>query len=78
MKLQAALLALMLTGTITHIQAAESATELNEIQIAHVANTSDNINIRYALLALAISTNPAIREFAETMIRDNVIKIRDK
>ena len=32
---------------------------------------ADNIDIRYAHLALAISKNPAIREFAQTMIRDH-------
>ncbi len=50
---------------------AESPAELNDLQIAHVAYIADNIDIRYAHLALAISQNSAIREFAETMIRDH-------
>jgi len=50
---------------------AESPAELNDLQIAHVAYIADNIDIRYAHLALAISQNPAIHEFAETMIRDH-------
>jgi putative membrane protein len=50
---------------------AESPGDLNDLQIAHVAYTADNIDIRYAHLALAISSNPTIREFAQTMIRDH-------
>ncbi|MCH9695507.1 MAG: DUF4142 domain-containing protein [Gammaproteobacteria bacterium] len=50
---------------------AESPAELNDLQIAHVAYIADNIDIRYAHLALAISQNPAIHKFAETMIRDH-------
>jgi len=50
---------------------AQSPAELNDLEIAHVAYVADNIDIRYAHLALAISKNPAIREFAQTMIRDH-------
>ena len=50
---------------------AESPADLNDLEIAHVAYVADNIDIRYAHLALALSQNPAIREFAETMIRDH-------
>lgn len=50
---------------------AQSPDELNDLQIAHVAYTADNIDIRYAHLALAISENPDVREFAATMIRDH-------
>ncbi len=50
---------------------AESPADLNDLQIAHVAYIADNIDIRYAHLALAISSNPAIHEFANTMIRDH-------
>lgn len=45
--------------------------ELNDLQIAHVAYTADNIDIRYAHLALAISDNPKIHDFANAMIRDH-------
>ena len=44
---------------------------LNDLEIAHVAYTADNIDIRYATIALARSTNPEIHAFAETMIRDH-------
>lgn len=50
---------------------AESPEQLNDLQIAHVAYTADNIDIRYAHLALALSENPAVRDFAQTMIRDH-------
>ncbi len=45
--------------------------DLNDLEIAHVAYTADNIDIRYAHLALAISDNPKIHEFANSMIRDH-------
>ncbi|WP_282605754.1 DUF4142 domain-containing protein [Pelagibius sp. Alg239-R121] len=50
---------------------AASPEELNDLEIAHVAYTADSIDIRYAHLALAISKNPKIHEFARTMIRDH-------
>lgn len=50
---------------------AQSPAELNDLEIAHVAYTADNIDIRYAHLALAISADPKIHEFANTMIRDH-------
>jgi len=50
---------------------AESPAALNDLQIAHVAYTADLIDIRYAHLALGVSKNPAVRAFAETMIRDH-------
>ena len=40
-------------------------------------STADLIDIRYAHLALAISKNPAVRNFAETMIRDHTA-VNDK
>ena len=45
--------------------------DLNDLEMAHVAVTASNIDIAYAHLALALSDDPAIREFAETMIRDH-------
>ncbi|NNE23989.1 MAG: DUF4142 domain-containing protein [Rhizobiales bacterium] len=50
---------------------AKSPAELNDLEIAHVAYTADNSDIRYAHLALAISKDPKIHEFARTMIRDH-------
>lgn len=45
--------------------------KLSDVEMAHVAYTADNIDIRYAHLALAISSSPAVRDFARTMIRDH-------
>jgi putative membrane protein len=48
-----------------------SPADLNDLEIAHVAYTADNIDIRYANIALKRSTNPDIHAFAQTMIRDH-------
>ncbi|KKJ78836.1 hypothetical protein WH95_01465 [Kiloniella litopenaei] len=50
---------------------AENPAELNDLEIAHVAYSADNIDIKYAHLALALSDNPDVRAFAQTMIRDH-------
>lgn len=50
---------------------AQEPADLNDLEIAHVAYVADNIDIRYAHLALAISQNPEVKAFAETMIRDH-------
>lgn len=64
-----AILALsMLTGSHA---TAQNAAELNDPEIAHVAYTADNIDIRYAHLALALTNSPEVRTFAEAMIRDH-------
>ena len=55
----------------TSVSAENSPADLNDLQIAHVAYNADNIDIRYAHLALAISQNPDIHAFAQTMIRDH-------
>jgi putative membrane protein len=44
---------------------------MNDLEIAHSAYTAGTIDIRYAHLALAISEEPSVREFAATMIRDH-------
>ncbi|MFT4715615.1 MAG: putative membrane protein [Paracoccaceae bacterium] len=51
---------------------AQDVASLNDLEFAHVAYTADNIDIRYAHLALAISTNPDIHTFANTMISDHM------
>jgi len=45
--------------------------DLNDLEMAHVAVTASQIDIAYAHLALALSEDPAVRTFAETMIRDH-------
>jgi putative membrane protein len=44
---------------------------MNDLEIAHTAYTAGQLDIRYAHLALAVSENEAVRDFAETMIRDH-------
>lgn len=44
---------------------------LNDLEMAHAAVTANNTDIAYAHIALAFSENPAVRDFAETMIRDH-------
>ncbi|WP_299047134.1 DUF4142 domain-containing protein [uncultured Tateyamaria sp.] len=44
---------------------------MNDLEIAHTAYTAGGIDIRYAHLALAVSENDAVRDFAQTMIRDH-------
>ena len=69
-KLKLAAMAVAVVFSFTAAKAEDPA-KLNDLQIAHVAYTADNIDIRYAHLALAISKNPAVHEFARTMIRDH-------
>lgn len=45
--------------------------DLDDLEMAHVAVTASDIDIRYAHLALALSEDAAVREFAQTMIRDH-------
>jgi len=72
MKLKSMMIAAaMATAIGTAPVQAESPADLNDLEIAHAAYTADNIDIRYAHLALAISENPKVREFAQTMIRDH-------
>ena len=61
---------LALSVFVSGAQANDPA-KLNDLEIAHVAYTADNIDIRYAHLALAISENPEIHKFARSMIRDH-------
>lgn len=49
----------------------QTPANLNDLEIAHVAYTADNIDIRYANIALKRSRNPEIHAFAQTMIRDH-------
>ncbi len=62
---------ILFAGSYSLVAFAQSPAELNDLEIAHVAYVADNIDIRYAHLALGISDNPDILEFAKTMIRDH-------
>ena len=64
--------ALAVVLAVTGAQAAaQDVAQMSDVEYAHIAYTADNIDIRYAHLALALSSNPEVREFAETMIRDH-------
>lgn len=65
------LLLVLFLGFTQNVVFAKEPSELNDLEIAHVAYIADNIDIRYAHLALAISTNQEIHDFAKTMIRDH-------
>ncbi len=72
MKIKNILIAItIMLGMNVGMVTAESPADLNDLQIAHVAYHADNIDIRYAHLALAISENPEVHKFAKTMIRDH-------
>lgn len=51
--------------------AADRMNDMNDLEIAHTAYTAGLLDIRYAHLALALSENDSVREFARTMIRDH-------
>ena len=50
---------------------AQDPAKLNDLEIAHAAYVAGDIDIRNAHLALALSDDPKVREFAELMIRDH-------
>jgi putative membrane protein len=56
---------------ITLTSSAFAADKMNDLEIAHTAYTAGNLDIRYAHLALAITDNDSVRQFAELMIRDH-------
>jgi putative membrane protein len=66
-----ALISAALFGTMIATPPASGQARLDDLEMAHVAVVASQIDISYAHLALALSTNPSIRQFAETMIRDH-------
>lgn len=68
-----ALASMVLAGCMTASNPATAQQDKapNDLEIAHIAYTAGNIDIRYAHLALAISENPQVRQFAELMVRDH-------
>ncbi len=65
------ILTTLLALTIAAPVWASDPAELNDTEIAHVAYVADTIDIRYAHLALAMSSTPEVHDFARTMIRDH-------
>ncbi len=64
-------LAAAITSAITATAWAQSPGKLNDAQIAHIAYTADNIDIKTGQLALQKSQNPQVRAFAQDMVRDH-------
>jgi len=54
--------------TSTIVRAADT---LSDAEIAHAAYTADDLDIAYAKIALEKSQTPAIRQFAELMVKDH-------
>ena len=65
------LAALSAAAIIALAAPASAATGPTDPQIAHIAYTAGNIDIEAAKLALAKSQNKAVRDFAQTMLRDH-------
>ena len=61
------LAALAMGGTLALAQ----GTKPNDAQIAHIAYTAGEIDIKAAQLALQKSTNKEVRAFADDMVRDH-------
>lgn len=64
-------IAAMMVAMTTAPAAAQDVAAMSDLEFAHIAYTADNIDIRYAHLALALSDNPDVQDFARTMIRDH-------
>lgn len=62
------LTSVLLLSSVASLRAQEG---LNDLEMAHAAVTANNTDIAYAQIALAVSEDEAVREFAETMIRDH-------
>jgi putative membrane protein len=79
--LGAALAVLVLTIGTAAAQPAKPAAnppaKPNDAQIAHIAYTADEIDIKAAKQALEKSRNPQVREFAQDMVRDHTA-VNDK
>lgn len=61
----------LITAMVATLAGSAIADGLDDLEIAHTAYTAGQIDIRYAHLALAISENADVHEFARTMLRDH-------
>jgi putative membrane protein len=71
MKSRAGLLAGIVLMSFSLARVAVAADKLSDAEIAHAAYTADDLDVAYAKIALEKSKTPAIREFAQLMIRDH-------
>lgn len=67
----AAVVLFSITSNAGAADAAKEAAKLNDAQIAHIAYTAGDIDIKTAEVALKKTKNPQIKEFAELMIKDH-------
>ena len=67
LKFASALAALVLSSAVATAEDAKPT----DAQIAHIAYTADQIDIKAAELALQKSKNKDVRDFAEEMVRDH-------
>lgn len=63
--------ALVLSTAAASAQSANPGTKPNDAQIAHIAYTAGQIDIKAADLALRKSKNKDVRDFAKDMVRDH-------
>ncbi|MBL9068480.1 MAG: DUF4142 domain-containing protein [Sphingopyxis sp.] len=63
--------------TISGAAMSQDAAKPNDAQIAHIAYTAGQIDVDAGKQALAKSHNPAVRAFAEEMVRDHAA-VNDK
>ena len=63
--------------TISGAAMSQDAAKPNDAQIAHIAYTAGKIDVDAGKQALAKSHNPAVRAFAEEMVRDHAA-VNDK
>lgn len=68
---RAATFGLLAGLVITGSPAAQAADGLNDMQIAGIVVTADNLDIEYGKIALAKSKDKNIREFAQRMVTDH-------
>lgn len=71
MKRNTVLLSCLAATLLLTVYVTAQAQSLDDATIAHVAYTAGEVDIRYAHLALALSDNPQVREFATLMLRDH-------
>jgi putative membrane protein len=62
--------ALAAFGT-THAQASAAGLPPNDAQIAQIVLTADTVDVDYGKMAANTTSNPEVKAFAETMVRDH-------
>src|SRR3954452_14699690 len=71
MKLRHLFMATAIASAAAGAAWSQTAPKPNDAQIAHIAYTADNIDIKAGQLALQKSQNPQVKAFAQDMVRDH-------